>query len=45
MTRLRALDDIKNAQAIVLDGIDTHHVALPAVTDGTLKRLLNDALS
>lgn len=45
MTRLRALDDIKNAKAIVLDGIDTHHVALPAVADGTLKRLLNDALS
>lgn len=45
MTRLRAIDGIANARAIVLDGVDTHHVALPAVSDGTLKRLLNKALA
>ncbi|APE44420.1 hypothetical protein BOO69_14130 [Sulfitobacter alexandrii] len=45
MSRIRAIDDIQNARAIILDGINTHHVALPAVTDGTLKGLLNEALA
>ncbi|OAN78199.1 hypothetical protein A8B82_10675 [Sulfitobacter sp. EhC04] len=45
MKRLRAIDEVQNARTIILDGIDTHHIALPAITDGTLKRLLNEALS
>lgn len=43
LARAKLLDGIPQAQVIRLTGIDTHHVALPAITDGTMQRLLEAA--
>lgn len=45
MVRAQALQGIKNASVHVMPGVDTHHVTLPAIADGTLKRLLERALA
>ncbi len=45
MERAHALRGIGNVDIHVLPGVDTHHVALPAVASGLLKRLLDSALS
>lgn len=43
VARAQALDGLDNAQVHVMQGVDTHHVALPAIADGTLRRLLENA--
>jgi pimeloyl-ACP methyl ester carboxylesterase len=43
--RARDLDGIASAELIVIPGVDTHHVALPAITDGTFGRLMESALT
>lgn len=45
LARAQALDGIPNASVHIMPGVDTHHVALPAITNGLLKRLLEDALA
>jgi tetratricopeptide (TPR) repeat protein len=42
--RGRTIADLANAEVLVLPGIASHHVALPAITDGTLLRLLRAAM-
>jgi polysaccharide pyruvyl transferase WcaK-like protein/tetratricopeptide (TPR) repeat protein len=45
VSRARALDGVENARVEIIPGFAMHHVALPAITDGTLKRLLQDAFA
>lgn len=44
LARARDLEGIDRVELHVLPGIDTHHVALPAIADGTFLRLLEAAL-
>lgn len=45
LLRARDLDGIAQAEVHVLPGVDSHHVALHAMVDGTLQRLLAEALT
>ena len=45
LDQARTLEGIANAETVVMDGVDTHHVVLPAVIDGTLIRKLHEAFS
>lgn len=45
VSRARRLEGLPNARIVVLDDVNTHHVALPAVVDGTLKRELEKAIA
>lgn len=45
VARAQALAGLGNAQVEILAGVDTHHVALPVIADGTLKRRLQEFFS
>lgn len=45
LARARDLDGIAQAELHVLPGVDSHHVALHAIVEGTLQRLLAEALT
>lgn len=40
LARAKAIEGLENATVLVLRGVDTHHVALPAIADGTLRQIL-----
>lgn len=45
LLRSRGISDLDNTEIHVLPGVSSHHVALPAVADGTLFRVLMEGIS
>lgn len=45
LARARAIEGLDNARVLVMPGVDTHHVALPAIADGTLRQILESAFA
>ncbi len=45
VARAKALAGVGNARVEIIPGVAMHHVALPAIADGTLRRLLQEAFA
>lgn len=45
LARARDLEGLANTDVLIMEGVDTHHVSLPAIANGTLKRILEENLT